>query len=61
MGFPGGLDGKDSACNARDLGSILELERSPEEGNCNPLQFSYLGNILDRGAWWARKELDTTE
>ena len=37
LGFPGGLDGKESACNVGDLGSILELGRAPGEGNGNPL------------------------
>ena len=46
-------DGKESACNAGDLGSIPGLERSSEEGNGNPLQYSCLGNPMDRGAWWA--------
>ena len=45
--------GKESACNAGDLGSIPELRRSSEEGNGNPLQYSYLGNPMDRGAWRA--------
>ena len=39
-GFPGGSDGKESACNAGDPGSILGLERSPGEGNGNPVQSS---------------------
>ena len=65
-GFPGGSDGKESACNARDLGSIPGSGRCPEEGNGNPLQYSYLENSMDRGAWWAtsswgRKEVDTTK
>ena len=37
----------------RDVGSIPEVGRSPEEGNGNPLQYSYLENAMDRGAWWA--------
>ena len=53
MGFPGGLNGKESACNAGDPGSILGLERSPGEGNGNPLQYSSLENPIDRGVWWA--------
>ena len=44
MGFPGGSDGKESACNIGDPGSILGLGRSPEEGNGNPLQYSCLAN-----------------
>ena len=49
----GGLDGKEFACNVGDLGSIPESERSPGEGNGNPLQYSCLDNPMDRGAWWA--------
>ena len=51
--FVGGSDGKESACNAGDPGSIPGLERSPEEGNGNPLQYSCLENSLDKGVWWA--------
>ena len=50
-GFPGGSDGKASACNAGDLGSILGSGRSPGEGNGNPLQHSCLENPMDGGAW----------
>ena len=50
-GCPGGSDGKESACNAGDLGSIPGLGRSPGEGNGNPLQCSCLENPMDRGAW----------
>ena len=46
-------DGKASACNAGDPGSIPGSGRSPGEGNGNPLQFSCLGSPMDRGAWWA--------
>ena len=53
MGFPGVSDGKESACNAGDLGSIPGLGRSPGEGNGNPFQYSYLENSMDRGAWQA--------
>ena len=53
MDFPGGLDGQESACNAVNPGSILGLGRPPEEGNGNPLQYSCLGNPMDREAWWA--------
>ena len=53
MGFPGGSDGKISACNAGDLGLIPGLGRSPGEGNGYPLQYSCLENPMDRGAWWA--------
>ena len=51
MGFPGGLDGKESGCNAGDPGLIPGSERPPEEGNGNPLQYSCLENSMDRGAW----------
>ena len=51
--FPGGSDGKESACNAGDLGLIPGLGRSPGEGNGNPLQYYCLENPMDRGAWWA--------
>jgi len=65
-GFLGGSDGKESACNAGDLGSIPGLERCPGEGNGNPLQYSHLEEPMDRGAWWAivsgvKKELDITK
>ena len=49
-GFPGGLDGKASACNAGDPGWIPGSERSPGEENGNPLQYSCLENSMDRGA-----------
>ena len=57
---------KNPSTNARNMGSILESGRSPSEGNDNPLQYSRLGNPMDRGAWWATvcgvaKESDTTE
>ena len=41
----------ESACNAGDLGSIPGSGRSPGEGNGNPLQYFYLENPMDRGAW----------
>ena len=53
MGFPGGSDSKEPACNAGDLSSIPGLGRSPEEGNGNPLQYSCLENSMDREAWQA--------
>ena len=53
MGFPGGSEGKESACNAGDLGSIPGLGRSPGGGHYNPLQNSCLENPMDRGAWEA--------
>ena len=42
-----------NAGDSRDAGSIPESERSPEEGNSNPLQYPCLENPMDRGAWWA--------
>ena len=53
MGFPGGLNGKEPACNVGDLSSIPRLGRFPGEGNGCPLQYSSLENSMDRGAWWA--------
>ena len=48
--FPGGSDGKASAYNAGDPGSIPGLGRSSGEGNGNPLQYSCLENLMDGGA-----------
>ena len=48
--FPDASDGKESACNAGDLGLIPGLERCLKEGNGNPLQYSCLENSMDRGA-----------
>ena len=53
MGIPGDSNGKESACNVGDLVSIPGSGRSPGEGNGNPLQYSCLGNLMDRGVWWA--------
>ena len=50
---PGSSDSKESACKARDLGSILGSGISPGERNGYPLQYSCLENSMDRGAWWA--------
>ena len=63
QGFPGGSDGKASACNAGDPGSIPGLGRSLGEGNGNPLQHSCLENPMDVRAYspWGRKESDMTE
>ena len=47
MGFPGGSDSKESACNAGDSGLIPGWGRFPGEGNGNPLQYSCLGNRMD--------------
>ena len=51
--FPGGSAVKNLPTNAGDMGSISESGRSPEKGNGNALQFSYLGNPMGRGPWWA--------
>ena len=53
LGFSGGSEGKESARNAGDPGSIPGLGRSPGEGNGYPLQYSALENSMDRGAWQA--------
>ena len=61
LDFPGGSDGKESACKAGDQGLNSGLGRSPGEGNDNPLQYSCLENPMDRGAWqntvslWGRR------
>ena len=52
-GFPGGSEGKESACNAGDLSSIPGLGIFPGEGNGYSLQYSCPENPMDRGAWWA--------
>ena len=57
--FPGGSEGEESACNIGDSGSIPGSGRSPEEGNGNPSQNSWLENSVDSP--WGCKELDTTE
>ena len=58
-----GSDGKESACNAGDLGSIHGLGSVSGEGNDNLLQYSCLENSMDRGVWvsWGCKELDMTD
>ena len=53
LGFPGGSDDKESACNAGDLGSIPGWGRSSGGANGNPLQYSCLENPMDGGAWLA--------
>ena len=53
MGFPGGSVVKNLPANARDVGLIPDSGRSPGGGNSNPLQYSCLGNPMDRGAWKA--------
>ena len=52
-GFPGGSDGKESACNAGNLSLIPGSGRSPGEGSGYPFQYSCLENPMDRGAWQA--------
>ena len=64
-GFPGGSDGRESACSAGDLGLIPGWGRSPGEGNSYSVQYSCLENAKDRGAWRAivhevAKESDMT-
>ena len=66
MGFPGGSDGKESACNAGDLGLIPGLGRSPGGGNGHPLKYSCLENphgqrSLAGYSPWGLKESDTTQ
>ena len=51
--FPGGSDGKESSCNAGDLGSIPGLGGYLGERNSYPLQYSCLENSMERGAWWS--------
>ena len=64
--FPGALDGKESACNAGDPGSIPGLGRYPGDGNGNPLQCILPGESQERGSLmgcrlWGHTESDTTE
>ena len=66
MGFPGGSDSIESACNVGDLGSIPASERSVGGGHGNPLQYSCLENLygqmnLEGYGPWDCKESDTTE
>ena len=66
MGFLGGSDGKESACNVGDLGSIPGMGRFPGGGHGNPLQNSYLENPHGQRSLvgyspWSRKKSDTTE
>ena len=60
LGLPGGSDGKESACNEGDLGSVPGWERSPGEGNGNPLQYSCLENSKDGGTWRSKKSQSLT-
>ena len=66
LGLPGGSDGKESTCNAGDLGSIPGLGRSPGRGHGNQLQYSCLENPHGQRSLvgyspWVHKESDTTE
>ena len=65
MGLPWWFSGKESCCNAGDVGLIPGLGGSPGGGKGNPVQYSCLENPMDRGVWWAtvhggHKESDTT-
>ena len=53
LGLPSQLSGKESTCQAENAGLITELGLFPEEVNGNSLQYSCLGNPMDRGVWWA--------
>ena len=53
LGFPGGSVVGSLPANAGDTDSVSTLGRSPGEGNGNPLQYSCLGNLMDRGTSWA--------
>ena len=53
VGFPGSSDGKESACQCRTLGFDPGSGRCPGGGHGHPLQYSYLENPVNRGAWWA--------
>ena len=66
MGFPGGSDGKESACNVEDLSLIPGLGKSPGGGHGNPLQYSCLNNPHEQKSLasyspWGRRESDMTE
>ena len=66
MGFPGCSEGKESACNAGDLGSVAGLGKFLGVGDGYPLQYSCLENSMNRRAWWAivhrgHKESDMTD
>ena len=60
LGFPGGSDGKESACNAGDLGLIPGLDRSLGGGHSNPFQYSCQWSVAGYSPW-SLKESDTTE
>ena len=63
LGFLGGSDGKESACNTQDLNSTPGLGGSPGEGKSYPLQHSCLHNSMNLEGYspWGHKELDMTE
>ena len=67
MGFPGGASGKESGCQCRRckrLGLDPWVGKIPVAGNGSPLQYSYLENPMDRGAWWpgmGSQRVKTTE
>ena len=65
MGVAGGSVVKNLSARAGDVDVIPRFRRFPGEGNGNPFQYAYLGNSMDRGAWWATvhgvAELDTTK
>ena len=59
IGFPGGINGKQTTCQCRRhkrYGFYPWVEKIPGEGHGYPLQYSYLENLMDRGAWWATVE-----
>ena len=64
LGFPSSSAVKNLPANAGDMGLIPGSGRSPRKGNGNPVQYSCLGNPIDRGVWWATpmgsQESDTT-
>ena len=61
LGFPGGLDGKESACNVGDLGLIPGLGRSPGDGEKLPIPVFWPGEFHELYSPWGHKESNTTE
>ena len=53
VGFPGASEGNESACNAEDMSLIPGWGRFPGGKHGNSFQYSYLDNLVERGAWWA--------
>ena len=53
MGFPGGSVVKSPPASAGDVGSFLEMRRLPGKQNDDPLQYSCLKNLMNKGAWWS--------